>query len=299
MISRQHLVIIQTIHQLGTLTAAAKHLHLTQSALTHTIKRLEQQVNTPIWQKEGRKLKFTQTGNYLLNLANRLLPQFEQAETIIKEYADGSKGLLRIGMECHPCYQWFLQLVRPFWQEWPKVDLDVKQKFQFGGISALVNHDIDLLITPDPLKHKSLTFEAVFDYELVIVTSEQHVFKKKIYIDAEDLTTETLITYPVPVDRLDVFNAFLQPMQCLPKKHKQIESTDIILEMVAANRGVAVLPSWLAKNYSNKLPVQSTRLGINGINKRIYIAYRKQEKDINYLQSFIQLAQQTEENNEK
>lgn len=77
MLERIHLVIVREIHRQGSLTAAAGALFLTQSALSHTVKKLEQQLGTPVWDREGRALRLTQAGEYLLRLAERLLPQFE------------------------------------------------------------------------------------------------------------------------------------------------------------------------------------------------------------------------------
>ncbi|MFX4635605.1 LysR substrate-binding domain-containing protein, partial [Acinetobacter baumannii] len=84
------------------------------------------------------------------------------------------RGALRIGMECHPCYQWLLKIVSPYLAAWPAVDVDVKQKFQFGGIGALFGYEIDMLVTPDPLYKAGLVFEPVFDYEQVLVVGPGH-----------------------------------------------------------------------------------------------------------------------------
>jgi DNA-binding transcriptional LysR family regulator len=118
-------------------------------------------LGTPVWAREGRQLRLTQAGQYLLGLANRLLPQFEYAEEVMRQYAEGGRGTLRIGMECHPCYQWLLKVVAPYLSRWQDVDVDVKQKFQFGGIGALLNDEIDLLVTPDPLYKTGLLFTPV------------------------------------------------------------------------------------------------------------------------------------------
>ena len=169
MLERHHLSIIREIHRRGSLTAAADQLCLTQSAVSHSIKRLEQQLGTALWIKSGRRLQFTQAGHYLLQMAERVLPQFENAEAQVQRFAEGQRGTLRIGMECHPCYQWLLQVVAPFLKTWPDVDVDVKQKFQFGGMGALFSFDIDLLVTPDPLYKAGISYLPVFDYELVLV----------------------------------------------------------------------------------------------------------------------------------
>ena len=100
MLERTHLAVIREVERQGSLTAAAEVLHLTQSALSHTIKKIEQQLGTPIWAREGRGLRLTQAGQYLLSMANRLLPQFDHAEKIMRQYAQGQRGTLRIGMEC-------------------------------------------------------------------------------------------------------------------------------------------------------------------------------------------------------
>jgi LysR family transcriptional regulator for metE and metH len=290
MIERNHLAIIREVDRLGSLTAAADALFLSQSALSHTIKKLEQSFGTAIWQRDGRHLRLTQAGNYLLMVANRLLPQFERAEERLDQYAKHERGVLRIGMECHPCYQWLLKIVAPYLAEWPDVDVDVKQKFQFGGIGALFAYDIDLLVTPDPLYKEGLEFEPVFDYEQVLVVNKAHHLAKEKFVTPQQLSDEILITYPVEIDRLDIYNQFLQPAGISPKKHKAIETTDIMLQMVASGRGVAALPRWLVEEYAINLDLVPVQLGAKGIAKQIFLGMREADNDIDYLKSFVNIA---------
>ena len=290
MLERIHLAIVQQVDKLGSLTAAADHLCLTQSALSHSVKKLEQQLGTDIWLREGRSLRLTQAGEYLLQVANRVLPQLELAETRIGQYAEGERGSLRIGMECHPCYQWLLKIVSPYLARWPDVDVDVKQKFQFGGIGALFGYEIDLLVTPDPLYKPGLRFEPVFDYEQVLVVSRGHALAKVAYIKPEQLTREVLITYPVAIDRLDIYTQFLTPAGITPRRQKAIETTDIMLQMVASDRGVAALPRWLAEEYAARMPVTPVRLGRQGIAKQIFLGAREADFEIDYLEAFVELA---------
>ena len=288
MIERSHLTIIREVDRQGSLTAAAEVLFLSQSALSHTIKKLEQSFGTPIWQRDGRTLRLTQAGNYLLKVANRLLPQLDRAEERLGQYAKGERGVLRIGMECHPCYQWLLKIVAPYLTQWP--DVDVKQKFQFGGIGALFAYEIDLLVTPDPLYKPGLEFEPVFDYEQVLVVNKGHHLAKEKYVVPEQLSDEILITYPVEIDRLDIYNQFLQPAGITPKKHKAIETTDIMLQMVASGRGIAALPRWLVEEYAVDLDLVPVQLGAKGIAKQIFLGVRETDIDIDYLSSFVKIA---------
>jgi len=290
MLERIHLAIVQQVDKLGSMTAAAEALHLTQSAISHSIKKLEEQLGTDIWLREGRALRMTQAGQYLLQVANRVLPQLVLAETRIGQYAEGERGTLRIGMECHPCYQWLLKIVSPYLAKWPDVDVDVKQKFQFGGIGALFGYEIDLLVTPDPLHKPGLRFVPVFDYEQVLVVARDHPLARVPWVKPEQMTDQVLITYPVPTDRLDIYTQFLMPAGITPKRQKAIETTDIMLQMVASDRGVAALPRWLAEEYAQKMPVVPVKLGRLGIAKQIFLGAREADFEIDYLEAFVELA---------
>lgn len=292
MLERIHLAVVLEVEKQGSLTGAANVLHVTQSALSHSMKKLEQQLGTDIWVREGRALRLTQAGQYLLAVANRVLPQLTLAEDKLRQFSQGERGTLRIGMECHPCYQWLLKVVSPYLSAWPDVDVDVKQKFQFGGIGALFAYEIDLLVTPDPLYRPGLRFEPVFDYEQVLVVARDHALAGVKYVRPEQLMNEVLITYPVATDRLDIYNQFLLPAGITPKRHKTIETTDIMLQMVASGRGVAALPRWLVEEYADKMDVVPVRLGPDGIAKQIFLGAREADLDTDYLQAFIALARE-------
>ncbi|WP_433694817.1 LysR substrate-binding domain-containing protein [Herbaspirillum seropedicae] len=294
MLDRIHLSIVQEVERQGSLTAAAGVLHVTQSALSHSMKKLEQQLGTDIWLREGRHLRLTQAGQYLLAVANRVLPQLSLAEERLRQFAQGERGALRIGMECHPCYQWLLKVVSPYLAAWPDVDVDVKQKFQFGGIGALFGYEIDLLVTPDPLDKPGLVFEPVFDYEQVLVVASDHPLADADYVKPRQLSNEVLVTYPVPVDRLDIYTQFLAPAGIVPRRHKTIETTDIMLQMVASGRGVAALPRWLVLEYAEQMEVVPVRLGKQGIAKHIYLGARESDVEIDYLRAFIEEARQAQ-----
>ena len=290
MLDRIHLAVIQEVERQGSLTAAADRLCVTQSALSHRMKNLEQQLGAPIWLREGRSLRLTQAGRYLLELAGRVLPQLQLAEERLRQFAQGERGSLRIGMECHPCYQWLLKVVSPYLAAWPDVDVDVKQRFQFGGLDALQDHEIDLLVTPDPVQRPGLHFEPVFDYEQVLVVARGHALAGAAHALPRQLAQEVLIAYPVAPERLDIYTRFLLPAGVAPARHKTIETTDIMLQMVAGGRGVAALPRWLVQEYAARMDVVPVRLGPRGIAKQIHLGARVADLQTDYLQACIALA---------
>lgn len=285
MIDIQPLAILREIHRTGSLTLAAEQLCLTQSAVSHAIRRFEGRHNVKLLEREGHKLRFTLAGEYLLGLAQRVLPQLEHGAGVLEDYARGRRGSIRIGMECHPCQDWLMQVVDPFLAAWPDVELDVTTAFQFGGLSALLGHEIDILVTPDPIERAELEFTPVFDYELVLAVAETHPLARKHHVEPKDLMTETLITYPVSRERLDIYTRFLVPAHALPRQHRTVETTDLMLRLVASGRAVSATPDWLLRKVKG---VKGVRIR-DGILKSIHLGHRAGPAPP-YLDGFISLA---------
>lgn len=193
-------------------------------------------------------------------------------------------------MECHPCEAWLMLVIAPYLIDWPDVNFEVRTAFRFDGVSALHNHEIDLLVTPDPVVKAELIFTSVFDYELVLVVNSEHPLARKRTLAPQDLLDENLISIPVSIDRLDIYTRFLIPAGCKPSNHTTAETTELILQLVSANRGVAVLPDWLVEE-GRKLPLSTLKIGLEGLYKSINLGVRKGEEDIDFIKGFILLAQ--------
>lgn len=293
MLERHHLQIIKEVQRLGSVTAAASSLHLSQSAISHAIAKLEQRFGIKIWRRKGNALVYSQSGQYLLSLANKMVPEFEHAERVLQEYAAGRRGIIRIGMECHPCEKWLMGKVRIFLKAWPQVDIDLKTAFPFDGIAALKAREIDLLVTPDPSAEASLHFTSVFNYPLCIAASELNPLAQKAYVQPQDLESQILFTVPVNPNRLDVYSQFLAPANTGPKQRVTIETAEMMLQLVAANRGVAVLPKWMIAPHCQELGIKAIAIGPEGLNKSVNLGMREEDRSLDYMQGFIAMAQST------
>lgn len=292
MLDRHHLAILREVQRQGGVTAAAEKLNVTQSAPSHMIRKFEERYGVRLWVKEGRGLRFTQAGQYLLALAERLLPQLEHAEMRLTDFANGRLGTLRVGMECHPCQKWLMRLTPHYLARWPDVDFELRTAFRFDGVAALLGHEIDLLITPDPIESPDLLFTPVFGYELVLVVHQDHTLASRDVAEPQDFLGEELITVPVTLERLDVYTRFLVPADCRPRRHRTAETTDLMLQLAAAGRCVSVLPDWLVREDGAGLPIRTLRLGQNGLYKNINLGLRRGEETITFIAGFLDLARE-------
>lgn len=292
MLDRQHLSVLREVDRLGSLTAAAERLNVSQSALSHTIRKLEERYGVAVWEKDGRNLRLTEAGRYIVALAQRVLPQIERAEEVLSDYRYGQRGALKIGMECHPCHQWLMSVTKPYLVEWPDVDLELTTSFAFGGVAALTGYEIDILITPDPIEAPGIQYIPVFDYELVLAVPADHPVATRQHAEPADLLQETLFTYPVPPERLDVFTQFLVPAHSRSRHHRNVETTEMMLQLVAAGRGVSAIPDWLVRREAAVLGVRAVRIGRNGIQKSIHLGLRSGDEAVDFISGFLATSRQ-------
>lgn len=290
MLDRQHLVVIREVNRAGSVTAAADRLSLSQSAISHAIAKLEARHRVQVWRKKGRSLQLTQAGEYLLRLAERMVPEFDHAERVLADIARGRKGAMRVGMECHPCEQWLMRVTKPFLAEWPDVDIELRSAFRFDGIAALQAREIDVLVTPDPVNLPDLQFHPVFAYELKLVVGRGHALAHREHIEPADLLGEDLLTVPVTIERLDVYTRFLIPAACRPRSRLTVENIKLMLQFVVAGRGVAVLPDWLVREVASDMPVETLRIGKAGLHKSINVGLRQSDLETDYMIGFLQIA---------
>jgi LysR family transcriptional regulator for metE and metH len=288
----RHLKTIRAIHQAGGLARAADLLHITQSALSHQIKGLEDQTGVELFVRRSKPLRLSAAGQRLLRLAEKILPEIEAIEAEFDGLREGSAGRLHIAIECHACFEWLFPVLERFRKTWGEVDVDIRPGLAFDALPALQKEEVDLVVSSDPEDLPGISFKPLFDYEPVFVASSQHPLAQKRYVEAADFRDEVLITYPVDRSRLDVFTELLTPAKVEPKSIRQVELTAVILLLVASNRGVAVLPDWVVREVKTSTDYVTRPLTATGKTKRLYAAIRDDDADKPYMAHLLKLARE-------
>ena len=286
----RHLRTIRAIHEAGGLARAADILNITQSALSHQVKGLEDQAGVELFVRRSKPLKLSAAGHRLLKLAEKVLPEIEALEEDFASLRSGKSGRLHIAIECHACFEWLFPVLEEFRKAWPEVDVDIRPGLAFGAMPALDREEVDLVVSSDPEDLAGVDFTALFDYAPVFVASAQHPLAQKEYVVAEDFRDELLSTYPVDRARLDVFTELLTPAKVEPRAIRQVELTAVILLLVASNRGVAVLPDWVVREVRYHSDYVTRPLTEKGVTKRLYAATRSDDTTKPFMSHLLRLA---------
>ena len=286
----RHLRTIRAIHEAGGLARAADILNITQSALSHQVKGIEDQAGVELFVRRSKPLKLSAAGQRLLRLAEKVLPEIEALEEDFSALRSGKSGRLHIAIECHACFEWLFPVLEEFRKAWPEVDVDIRPGLAFGAMPALDREEVDLVVSSDPEDLAGVDFTPLFDYEPVFVASAQNPLAQKDFVVAEDFRDQVLITYPVDRARLDVFTELLSPEKVEPRAVRQVELTAVILLLVASNRGVAVLPDWVVREVRYHSDYVTRPLTKDGVTKRLYAATRSDDTTKPFMAHLLRLA---------
>ncbi|MCR9126918.1 MAG: LysR family transcriptional regulator [Rhodobacteraceae bacterium] len=286
----RHLRTIKAIHEAGGLARAADQLNITQSALSHQIKGLEDQAGVELFIRRSKPMKLSAAGHRLLRLADQVLPQVEAMQAEFSNLRSGKTGRMHIAIECHACFEWLFPVLEAFRKLWSDVDVDIKPGLAFDALPALEKDEVDLVVSSDPEDLPGIDFVELFDYAPVFVAAAQHPLAAKPFVEAADFRGQTLITYPVERTRLDVFSQLLIPAKVEPAAIRQVELTAVILLLVASNRGVAVLPDWVVREVKYSSDYVTRPLTENGLTRRLFAAVRSEDREKPFVADLIRLA---------
>jgi len=222
-------------------------------------------------------------------LARTVLPQVAEAGRDVARLAQGHAGPLRVAVQCHNCFDWLMPAMDAYRSLWPEVELDIISGFVVDPLPLLDHGEAELAIIHDQQEAQpNVVFSPLFRYESVALMSPRHRLAAKPWLDSTDFANETLITYPVPDEMLDVMKHCLTPAAINPKR-RTAELTVAILQLVASGRGIAALPSWTVGNYIERGYVVSRPIGQSGLRCELYAATTRAGADAAYIREFIAL----------
>ena len=288
-IELKHLRTVKAIHEAGGLARAADMLNMTQSALSHQVKGLEDQAGVQLFVRRSKPMTLSAAGLRFLRVAERVLPEVDALADDFRALRSGKSGRLHIAIECHACFDWLFPVLEQFRRAWPEVDVDIRPGLAFGAIAALMREEVDLVISSDPEKLEGVQFQPLFDYAPVFVASAANPLAGKAFVGAEDFRDQMLLTYPVDRSRLDIFTEVLTPAKVEPAGVRQVELTAVILMLVAANRGVAGLPDWVLREVKYQPDYVTRPVTAAGLTKRMYAAVRDEDAGKPFMGHFLRL----------
>ena len=278
--------LVAAISELGNLTRAGQHLHLTQSALSHQLADLEQRVGGKLFERSGRRLIPTRLGEHLCAKAKPMIEQLREVERDLANMAKGREATLRIATECYTCYHWLPPVLDAFRQRHPGVDVRIVPSASSRPIRALLGGVIDLCIASSQVKDRRVLTTALFDDELMLVVGHRHPLAERRSVDPSDLRHEHFLTYSAPEDNW-AFQDFLAPAGVSPTQVSTLKLTEAIIELVKANMGVGIFARWAITPYLESEALRAIPINHPAARRTWQAVTRSSQTPPEYLTDFV------------
>lgn len=274
----RHYETVAAIVELGSMTAAARDLSTTQSALSHRLADAERRLGVQLFERSPRRrLRPTRAGLAVHQTASRALADLERCEALFRSETPGITSLVRIAVGSYDCYHWYPGFLETVRVDHPTIELELVVVGD-NPSEALGATTADLVLAPSR-PSGSIECQPAFHDELVLITSPDHPLAQRHHVDAHELAELTYFTYnPSPAPGFE-YDQFIRPAEAYPMVVTVVPSTGAISELVAAGVGVSILSRWALAPMIDGGRLAAIPCGADGLDLDWHIALRANEPE--------------------
>ncbi|MCB0278739.1 MAG: LysR family transcriptional regulator [Calditrichaeota bacterium] len=288
MLETKSLKIIQTIAESNSLTEASRKLFLSQSALSHQLKQIEDLIGKQVFHRINKKLVLTDIGKLIVNAAHEILPILAKCNNQIQNYVNGEQTIISICTQCNTSYHWLPQVIKQFERSYSGTRIQISTEATGNPTEFLLNGEIDLAIVIDPQPNKLFVFHELFIDDVFLLVSNQHPLSQKPYVRVSDFADLNYIMFSDRFENNLFAKHMLIPAGIRPKTITKVQFTEATIEMVKANLGVAVMSKWLVKPFLASSELTAVKITKSGYSRRWCIARLKTQQESKILDEFMQ-----------
>jgi LysR family transcriptional regulator, low CO2-responsive transcriptional regulator len=261
----------------GSFTLAAQDLFLTQSAVSHAIKALEDDVGCRLLDRVGRRVLLTQAGEQFLRHTEKILHEMEVARAGLEQLIKWGHGRLRVGASTTACQHILPTVLREFRQSYPKCEIRIEPGDHGQQLDLLRAGQIDLAIVLEPPAQAmtEFTFVPLFQDELRFIVAPQHPWAKAGGAPRESVEAETLVLYNKSSHTFRLVMEYFRAEKIPLSNVIELGSMEAIKELVKIGIGAGVLAPWIARAELESGTLLSLPLGTRRLCRRWGVAHLK------------------------
>ncbi|WP_106794177.1 LysR family transcriptional regulator [Aquimarina sp. Aq78] len=279
--------LIKTIAEEGSLANSSERLFLTQSALSHQLRDLEERLGFKVFLRSRNKWELTDEGTELYKLANKLFSSIDESFSNIEHIKEGSRGSIKLSAECQSFFHAIPGFIQKMGILYPEIDIDLTFGARHQTISQVLSNEIDIAIVTTKPASEELTSIKVYDDEIFAVMHQENPLNSYDYLDASHFSDVHLIINSFPLEGVSVYEHFLKPNKTNPKKISAIPFTEITLSMIEANMGIMCVPKWQLKSFKLSNDIIFKRISKNGLKRNHYLVVKTLNRNRKYIHDFI------------
>ncbi|MSU47979.1 MAG: LysR family transcriptional regulator [Opitutus sp.] len=294
--SRQ-LLAFAALARRGSFTLAAKDLFLTQSAVSHAIKALEDDVGCRLLDRVGRRVLLTQAGEQFHRHTEKILREMETARVGLDDLSKWGHGRLRVGASTTACQHILPTVLREFRQSYPKCVIRIEPGDHGQQLDLLRGGQIDLaLVLQAPSQSMAeFVFVPLFQDELRFIVAPQHPWAATGHVPREAIEAETLVLYNKSSQTFRMVSEYFRDEKITLSNYIELGSMEAIKALVKIGIGAGVLAPWIARTELENGSLVSLPLGARKLQREWGVAHLKGRRLALAEETFVGLCQRASE----
>ena len=228
---------------------AAQRMHVVQSAVSHQVKLLEEELGFSLLERSRHNVRLTVPGEIFLPEARDLLRRADEAMRRARASADGTVGRLAIGFVDNVLWSILPPILRDFRQRWPQVELTLYPLDRSAQIESIRTSVIDIGIMPSPSPGHALKSTALATGPLVAAIPEGTPLAARSTLSIAELASEPFVLFPRKMNSriVEIIVACCASAGFTPRIVQEAEQLHTLLALVSAGLGVTLVPQWVAR----------------------------------------------------
>lgn len=236
-----------TLANTGSFTRTGKELFLTQSAISHAIKALEEDVGCRLFDRVGKSVALTPAGEQLLHHAKGILEEMTQARTALERLGKWGRSHLRLATSEAACEALLPTVLSQHKDQFPQCQVTVSSADVTEAIELLHNGHADLVLSLEPGPEAGVEFVPLFSDELMFLVSARHPWATGRQVVREEIPTQPYVLYSRSSYTSRVVEGYFRHEDMTLLTMMEVGSMSAICEMVARGLGVSILAPWVAR----------------------------------------------------
>jgi LysR family transcriptional regulator, low CO2-responsive transcriptional regulator len=261
--------------RMGSFRQAARELHLTQSAVSHSMKALENEVGCRLLDRLGKSVTLTQAGEQLLSHALKILAEMDLARQRLTELGKWGHGRLRVATSLTACQYILPSVLREFKESFPQCIIHIETGDTPRMLESLDQGRIDLALSLEPRTEFGFDFQEIFEDELAFHTSPLHPWALAGKVDRTEIARQRFILYTRSSYLFQMVEQYFQSEEIVLPTSVELGNIEAIKELVKLGLGISILAPWVAQKELAEGSLTALNLGKNKLKRRWGILSRK------------------------
>ncbi|MCB5205805.1 LysR family transcriptional regulator [Methylovorus mays] len=245
----------------GSVTAAARRMHITQPTASMQLKELASTVGLPLFEVIAKKIHMTEVGLELANSARIMAAEWETFEQKVMALKGVTRGRLKIAVVSTAKY-FVPRVLGSFCQRYPEIDIALEVLNREGVIERLEKNMDDMYIMSRPPLHIEIEDEVFMPNPLVIIANKAHPLAHQPHITLDQLSQDRFILREMGSGTRMACDMHFKDMKFTPNIRLELGSNEAIKEAVASDLGIGVISIHAIHDYPHQTDI--TVLDVTG-----------------------------------